>query len=80
LIPEEVAMSCGIPGHDHALDGAGDEPVWRCNLCGTEFEEGVADPGPDGAPRCPQCLMCDATRIVRSEYQSFVIRKTSRFR
>lgn len=54
--------------------------IWRCNLCATEFEDGVADGGPAGEPRCPQCLMCDASPVERTDEQRFVVRRTSRFR
>ena len=73
-------MTCGIPGHVHVEKEERVESVRRCNLCGTEFEDGVADAGPAGEPRCPQCLMWDTEPIERTDYQRFLIRKSSRFR
>lgn len=53
--------------------------VYRCTLCETEFEEGVADSGEDGAPRCPQCGFCDAEHVGHSPGDG-VIRRTTKFR
>lgn len=57
----------------------GNPPVYRCSVCGTAFEDGVADPGPEGQPRCPQCGLWEAT-LVEGEVPRFVVRRTTRFR
>jgi len=74
-------MTCSIPGHHHDEKDDTLGLVYRCNLCRTEFEEGVADPEKaTDLPRCPQCFMSDVRRIRRSEYHDFIIRKSTRFR
>ncbi|HUO84427.1 MAG TPA: hypothetical protein VM534_04855 [Thermoanaerobaculia bacterium] len=67
-------MSCSPDSSSDTIE------VRRCNLCRTEFEEGVADPGPGNAPRCPQCGLWDSQPIERSEDQQRIIRRTTRFR
>lgn len=47
--------------------------LFECNFCGTQFEKEVADPGPNGEPRCPQCLLCDARPVVPGEEKEFVV-------
>jgi hypothetical protein len=61
---------------DHNL---GDLVVYRCSFCGIAFEDGVADPGPAGEPRCPQCGLYEAT-VIEGDPPPFVVRRTSRFR
>lgn len=41
-------MSCAVP------------EAFRCLACGTEFERDVADAGPQGEPRCPQCGLLES--------------------
>ena len=56
------------------------EDVWQCDFCGTQFENGVADPGPGEEPRCPQCLLYQARRLEPDEIGDFVVTKATRFR
>jgi hypothetical protein len=54
-------------------------PVLVCRACGTLFEQGIADPAPGGAPRCPQCGLADAEPAVISD-DEFVVRADTKFR
>ena len=47
--------------------------IYECNFCGTQFEADVADRGPNGEQRCPQCLLLDARQIARGEEKDFVV-------
>jgi len=47
--------------------------IYECNSCGTQFEADVADRGPNGEQRCPQCLLLDARRVARGEEKEFVV-------
>ena len=58
----------------------GGDPVYRCTFCETQFEAGVADPGPDGEPRCPQCGLFMAEPVVPGEEAEFVVRAATPFR
>lgn len=63
-------MSCSAEPQD----------VWECNFCGTQFVKGVADAGPDGEARCPQCLLCDAHPVSGDAIGEFVIEERMPFR
>jgi hypothetical protein len=54
--------------------------VWECTFCGTQFVKGIADPGPNGEPRCPQCLIYDARPLASGEIGEFVVAERTRFR
>lgn len=56
-----------------------DETVYRCGLCETLFEAGVADDTGEGQPRCPQCGFMDATPVEAAD-EDVVIRRTTKFR
>lgn len=56
------------------------DEVWECTFCGTQFIPGVADPGPNGEPRCPQCLICEARLVPEPEIADFVITERMPFR
>ncbi len=56
------------------------EHVWECTFCGTQFVAGVADDGPNGEPRCPQCLICEARLVSEEEIGDFVITDRMPFR
>lgn len=56
------------------------DQVWQCDFCGTQFESGVADPGPKGEPRCPQCLLYLAHKIEPEAVGDFVVTKRTPFR
>jgi hypothetical protein len=60
------------------VDEAADT-VLRCRFCETLFEKDVADPAPDGAPRCPQCGLAGAEPAVVTE-NDFVVRAGTKFR
>ncbi len=57
-----------------------DETVYRCSLCETLFEAGVADDSGEGSPRCPQCGFMEAEPVDTSNQEEVVIRRTTRFR
>jgi DNA-directed RNA polymerase subunit RPC12/RpoP len=62
------------------MDGAIEKPqVLRCTFCETLFESDVADPGADGAPRCPQCGLTSAETAAVSE-DDFVVCAGTKFR
>jgi DNA-directed RNA polymerase subunit RPC12/RpoP len=63
-------MSCSAEPQD----------VYECLLCGTQFENGVADPGPQGEPRCPQCLFFSARPVAASDVGEFVVTRRMPFR
>ncbi len=54
-------------------------PVLLCRACGTLFEQGVADPAPNNAPRCPQCGLADAAPTITND-GDFVVREDTKFR
>ncbi len=56
------------------------DQVWECTFCGTQFVDGVADGGPNGEPRCPQCLICDARPVSGDEIGEFVVTNRLPFR
>jgi hypothetical protein len=53
--------------------------IYECRFCGTQFVSGVADPGPGGEPRCPQCLLCDAVPVPPGKEREFVVTMTTPF-
>jgi hypothetical protein len=57
-----------------------DSEVYECTFCDTQFERGVADPGPNGEPRCPQCLLYLARPILEEEAADFIVTRSTRFR
>lgn len=54
-------------------------PHYRCLECETIFEFLVADPGPGGEPRCPQCLMWSSEPFQPGE-EDFVVTAATKFR
>jgi hypothetical protein len=54
--------------------------VYECDFCECQFEPDVADAGPDGQPRCPQCGMYTAHRVAPDEIAEFVVTRGTRFR
>lgn len=56
------------------------ESLRRCRECGTVFEHGVADPGPDGEPRCPQCFLLSSDEVIDVDERELVIRESTPFR
>ena len=54
--------------------------VWECTFCGTQFVSGVADAGPNGEPRCPQCGFYSARRVEDAEVGDFVVTRGTKFR
>ena len=56
-----------------------DKQAFRCFLCGTLCEDNVADPGPDGKPRCPQCGLTLAEPVTPGE-DDFVVSAGTKFR
>lgn len=54
--------------------------LFQCEFCETQFAAGVADPGPDGEPRCPQCGLTMARPITAEEAGEFVVTEATRFR
>ena len=58
---------------------AHEQPVFRCLFCETLFEAGVADPGPSGEPRCPQCGLTMAEPATASD-DEFVVCAGTKFR
>ena len=52
----------------------------RCRECGTIFEPDVADRGPDGTPRCPQCLLLSSDEVFDVDERELVIRESTPFR
>lgn len=54
--------------------------VFQCDFCETQFEDGVADPDIDGAPRCPQCGLSQARPITPAEQGDFVVTRATKFR
>jgi hypothetical protein len=61
---------------DEAIDRL---QVLRCSFCETLFESDVADPGADGAARCPQCGLTNAEPAVASE-GDFIVCAGTKFR
>ena len=59
---------------------ADSQEVWECTFCGTQFVSGVADPGPHGEPRCPQCLFYTARLVPPEDVGDFVVMERTPFR
>lgn len=57
-----------------------DVEIYECTFCNTQFERGVADPGPNGEPRCPQCLLYLARPILEEEAADFIVMRQAKFR
>lgn len=56
------------------------EALRRCRECGTVFEPEVADRGPRGEPRCPQCLLLSSDEVTEIDERELVIRESTPFR
>jgi hypothetical protein len=56
------------------------QSVWECTFCGTQFVSGAADPGPNGEPRCPQCLIPAARPVPPEDVGEFVVMERTPFR
>ena len=56
------------------------EKLRRCRECETVFEPDVADRGPGGEPRCPQCLLLSSDEVLELDERELVIRGTTPFR
>ena len=56
------------------------QDVYECAFCGTQFENGVADPGPRGEPRCPQCLFYTTRPVAPGDVADFVVGHGTPFR
>lgn len=57
------------------------EPVvYECEVCGTQFEAGIADPDPLRGPRCPQCFIARAHEVAPENVGVFVVRRGTPFR
>lgn len=56
------------------------EIVYQCDFCECQFEPGVADAGPDGQPRCPQCGLYAAHRVAAADIDEFVVTAGTKFR
>lgn len=56
------------------------EEVFQCSFCETQFEADVADAGPSGEPRCPQCGLLNARRLKAGEIGEFVVTRGTKFR
>jgi hypothetical protein len=54
--------------------------VFECSFCRTQFENGVADPGHGGEPRCPQCFLSATRPVTPEEVGDFVVTRGTRFR
>jgi hypothetical protein len=65
---------------EHSAVCSSDADLLRCELCETVFEPGIADDGPQGQPRCPQCGLWETRSASESEARGRVIRRTTRFR
>lgn len=57
------------------MDCCAEHQVVRCSVCGTAFEEGVADDG-----RCPQCGFRETEQIDDPGETEIVIRHSTKFR
>jgi hypothetical protein len=55
-----------------SCDATPDEVV-QCDLCGCQFEPGVAGVAANGDPRCPQCGLVRAHPISPEEVGDFVV-------
>ncbi len=62
-------MPCSLP-----------DEVFKCDSCECEFEAGVADAGPNGEPRCPQCGMTEARRLEPEDAGDFIVTRGTKFR
>ena len=56
------------------------EVLRRCRECGTVFEADVADRGPGGEPRCPQCFLLSSDEVIDVGERELVIRESTPFR
>jgi hypothetical protein len=56
------------------------DDLFECSFCETQFARGVADPGPSGEPRCPQCGLTMAHPIAPEEAGEFVVTQATKFR
>jgi len=56
------------------------EVLRRCRECGTVFEPDVADRGPGGEPRCPQCFLLSSDEVIGVGEGELVIRESTPFR
>jgi rubredoxin len=54
--------------------------VFRCDECGFVFEEGIADPTPEGKARCPQCGLSNVREVNALEVEDFVLRQGMKVR
>ena len=52
----------------------------RCRECETVFEAEVADRGPGGEPRCPQCFLLSSDEVTEIDERELVIRESTPFR
>lgn len=59
----------------HTKSCCSNHQVFRCNLCDTLYESGVAD-----NDRCPQCGFTDAKPVDDPGDVELVIRRTTKFR
>ena len=62
-------MSCEAP-----------RDVFQCDFCECQFEADVADRGPDGEPRCPQCGISKSHLVAPGEVRDFVVTVGTKFR
>lgn len=76
--PPESTNSMHV--HDPRCTRPADSIVFRCRECESLFECGIADRGPGGGERCPQCGLENAVEVETPGEEVFVIRHTSRFR
>ena len=56
------------------------ETLRRCRECRTVFEPGVADRGPEGEARCPQCFLLWSDEAGEIDERELVIRESTPFR
>jgi len=56
------------------------EDLRRCRECATVFEPDVADRGPGGEPRCPQCFLLSSDEVFEIDERDLVIRQSTPFR
>lgn len=56
------------------------DAVRRCRECGTVFAPDVADRGPNGEPRCPQCFLLSSDEVKSPDERELVIRESTPFR
>ena len=61
-------------------EAAGPDEIYECDFCECQFEPGVADAGPNGEPRCPQCGLYTAHRVAPGDIRDFVVTSGTKFR